>query len=106
MPYAVEFLRTAEEELADLPKDVQRKILKRIESLQIDPRPAGVEQLKGPEKFLRLRAGDYRVIYLIEGRQLLILIVKIGDRKDVYKGLEVLTGRVTRWRQGKKPQGS
>jgi mRNA interferase RelE/StbE len=99
--YTVEFLETALEELGDLPQEAQRQILKRIEGLKNDPRPAGAEQLKGPEKFLRLRVGDFRVVYLVEGKHLVVLVVRIGDRKDVYKRIEVLTRRVKAWRQGK-----
>jgi mRNA interferase RelE/StbE len=101
MIYAVQFLETAVEELAELPPEVQRQILKRIEGLKTVPRPAGVKQLKGPEKFLRLRAGDYRLIYLIEGKHLVVLVVKIGDRKDIYERVEVLTRRVKAWRQSR-----
>lgn len=99
MVYAVQFLETAVEELTELSQVAQRQILKRIEGLKTVPRPAGVKQLKGPEKFLRLRVGDYRVVYLIEGKQLVVLVVKIGDRKDVYEHGEVLTRRVKAWRQ-------
>lgn len=105
MPYAVEFLKTAEEELADLPKKAQRQIVNRIEGLKVASRPAGIKQLKGPEEFLRLRVGDYRVIYLVEDKLLVVLIVKIGDRKDVYEALEVLSRRVTVWRQNKPQAG-
>ncbi len=98
MPYTVEFLKTADEELARLPKETQRRIVANIEGLKDDPRPAGVKQLKSPEKFLRLRIGDYRVIYLIEGKNLLILIVKVGARREIYDRLEVLESRVKRWR--------
>ena len=82
MPYTVEFLKTAVEELEGLPTNAQRQIVKNIDGLKNDPKPAGVIQLKSPEKFLRLRVGDHRVIYLVEGKQLVILVVKIGDRKE------------------------
>ncbi len=101
MIYAVQFLETAVEELAELPQEVQRQLLKRIEGLKTVPRPAGVKQLKGPEKFLRLRVGDYRLIYLIEGKHLVVLVVKIGDRKDIDERVEVLTRRVKAWRQSR-----
>ncbi|PYN82805.1 MAG: type II toxin-antitoxin system mRNA interferase toxin, RelE/StbE family [Candidatus Rokuibacteriota bacterium] len=99
MAYTVEFLKTAEEELAKLPKDAQRQIMKKVEGLKDDPRPAVVKQLKSPEKFLRLRVGDYRVIYLVEGKHLVVLVVSIGARKDVYDRLEVLASRVKKWRR-------
>ena len=99
MAYTVEFLKTAEEELAKLPKEAQRQIMKKVEGLKDDPRPAVVKQLKSPEKFLRLRVGDYRVIYLVEGKHLVVLVVSIGARKDVYDRLEVLASRVKKWRR-------
>ncbi len=101
MAYTVEFLKTAEEELAALPKDAQRQIVKKIEGLKENPRPPGVKQLKGPEKFLRLRVGDYRVIYLTHGKHLVVLVVRIGSRKEVYEGLEVLARRIKVWRRNK-----
>lgn len=72
--------------------------MKKVEALKEDPRPAGVKQLKSPEKFLRLRVGNYRVIYLIEGKHPVVLVVRIGDRKEVYNDLKVLARRVQAWR--------
>ena len=94
MPYTVEFLKTAVEELEGLPTNAQRQIVKKIDGLKNDPKPAGV--------ILRLRVGDYRVIYLVEGKQLVILVVKIGDRKDVYDDLKVLANRAKVRRQARK----
>ena len=102
MPYTVEFLKTAVEELEGLSTNAQRQIVKKIDGLKNDPKPAGVIQLKSPEKFLRLRVGDYRVIYLVEGKRLVILVVKIGDRKDVYDDLKVLANRAKVRRQARK----
>ncbi len=99
MAHTVEFLKSAEEELAGLPKEAQRQIVRKVERLKDDPRPAGVKQLKSPEKFLRLRVGDYRVIYVVDGKHLVVLVVSIRDRKEVYEGLEVLARRVKVWRQ-------
>ncbi len=87
MAYTVEFLKTAERQLAALPKDARRQIARKIDALRKDPRPQGVKLLHGDERFYRLRVGDYRVIYAIEGRRLVILVIKIGHRKDVYKNL-------------------
>jgi mRNA interferase RelE/StbE len=83
--YTVEFLPSAQRELAALPKDVQRRIANRIDALREDPRPPGVKQLQGVERLYRLRVGDYRVIYSIEGRRLVIVVVKVGHRRDVYR---------------------
>ena len=87
MAYTVEFLKTAERELAALPKDTQRQIARKIDALRENPRPPGVKLLHGEERFYRLRVGEYRVIYSIEGKRLVILVIKIGHRKDVYKNL-------------------
>jgi mRNA interferase RelE/StbE len=97
--YTVEFLPTATEELASLPKDDRRKVFAKIEALKQDARPAGVKQLKGSEKFLRLRVGNYRIIYQVDGKNLLVLVVRIGNRQEVYATLDVLARRVTSWRQ-------
>ena len=85
MSYAVEFLPSAQRELAALPKDIQRRIANRIDALREDPRPPGSKQLQGAERFYRLRVGDYRVIYSVESRRLVIVVVKVGHRRDVYR---------------------
>ena len=85
MAYAVEFLKTAEKELAALPKDAQRQIARKIDALRENPRPPGAKLLHAKDRLYRLRVGDYRVIYSIEDRRLLVLVIKMGHRKDVYK---------------------
>ena len=85
MAYTVEFLKTAERQLAALPQESQRQIARKIDALRKDPRPSGVKLLRGDERFYRLRVGDYRVIYSIEGKRLVILVIRIGHRKDMYK---------------------
>jgi mRNA interferase RelE/StbE len=81
----VEFLPSAQRELAALPKDVQRRIVNRVDALREDPRPLGARQLQGEDRLYRLRVGDYRVIYSIEGRRLVVVVVKIGHRREVYR---------------------
>jgi mRNA interferase RelE/StbE len=83
--YTVEVLPSAQRELATLPKDVQRRIANRIDALREDPRPPGARQLQGVERLYRLRVSDYHVIYSIEGRRLVIVVVKVGHRRDVYR---------------------
>jgi mRNA interferase RelE/StbE len=85
LTYTVEFLKTAEKELAALPKEAQRQIARKIDALRENPRPPGGKLLQDEERFYRLRVGDYRVIYSIEGKRLVILVIKIGHRKDVYR---------------------
>jgi mRNA interferase RelE/StbE len=83
--YRVEFLKTAAEELAALPKADQRRIAARIDALRDNPRPPGVKMLAGGDKLYRLRVGDYRLIYSIDGKKLVVLVIRIGHRKDVYR---------------------
>ena len=52
-----------------------------------NPRPRGVEKLEGRENRYRIRVGDYRVIYEIHDEVLLVLVVRIGHRREVYRGL-------------------
>ena len=83
--YSIEFLRTAQKELSKLPKDIQQRIAVKIEELKTNPYPPGVKALKNGDGRLRFRVGDYRVIYKIEEDQLIILIVKVGHRRNIYK---------------------
>jgi len=60
------------------------RILQRIEALADDPRPVGSEKLSGQERF-RVRQGVYRIIYEIQNEELVIIVVKVGHRRDVYR---------------------
>ena len=86
MPYQIRFKPSAAKELAKLPQDVQRRIAPAIEGLATDPRPPGVEKLTGTDAW-RIRVGDYRVVYAIEGRALVVLVLHIGNRREIYKRL-------------------
>lgn len=83
--YSIEFLRTARKELSKLPKDIQQRIAVKIEELKLNPYPLGVKAIKNSDGRLRFRVGDYRVIYKIEEDKLIILIVKVGHRRNIYK---------------------
>lgn len=71
-------------DLRGLPKADVRRILARSETLRMDPRPAGSEKLSGEEGY-RIRQGDYRILYNIYDTQVMVEVVKIGHRKDVYR---------------------
>ena len=78
------FKQSVAKDLRAIPaKDVAR-ILKRIEALKIEPRPPGVEKLSGQEKY-RIRQDVYRIIYEIKNQELIIVVVKIGHRREVYR---------------------
>jgi mRNA interferase RelE/StbE len=66
-------------------KDRQR-IVKRIEQLGDEPRPAGCQKLSGHDRY-RIRQGQYRIVYGVEDDKLIVYVVKVGHRKDVYRAL-------------------
>jgi mRNA interferase RelE/StbE len=73
--------------MKNLPKDVFIRISGKITALAEDPRPSGVEKLSGSaEDFYRIRVGDYRVLYTIQDKVLLVIIIKVRHRREVYRG--------------------
>ncbi len=85
MKYRIEFSPTASSQFKKLTKEVQVRLKHRIDNLADNPFPRGVKKLSAEENFYRLRVGDYRIIYQVKGKVLLILILKIGHRKNVYR---------------------
>jgi mRNA interferase RelE/StbE len=85
--YTIKFSRRAERDFRDLPKSVQLKLVPKIDSLADEPRPRGVKKLEGEEELYRIRVGDYRVIYQVQDKALIVLVIKIADRKEVYRHL-------------------
>lgn len=83
--YKIEFKKTAAKELNSLPNREIKKIVVAINHLVENPRPTNSKKLSGSERY-RLRIGDYRILYEIENQVLIIYIVKIAHRKDVYRG--------------------
>lgn len=69
-----------------IPKDIRELIMDRIDDLGFDPKPAGFEPLKGNDKgFYRIRQSDYRIVYSIHDQKLLVLVVRVVHRREVYK---------------------
>ena len=62
----------------------RQRIVRRIRGLAADPRPPGCEKLSGRDRY-RLRQGKYRIVYSIEDENLVVYVVKVGHRKDVYR---------------------
>ena len=83
--YKIEFSKPAEKQLSDLPKTELMKIKKRIEKLAADPFPPKCEKMEGKEDIYRVRQGDYRILYSVFDKKLIVLILKIGNRREVYK---------------------
>ena len=82
--YRVELAPAADRQRRKLPVDVQKRIVRALEQLETDPRPPGVRKLQGEDNLWRLRVGDYRVIYTIEDNRLLVLVVRVANRRDAY----------------------
>ena len=81
--YKIELKRSAEKELKALPKKELLRVVEAIKSLGEEPRPNGCKKLSGEEKYRR-RVGNYRILYKIDDGVLVIYVVKVGHRKDVY----------------------
>lgn len=85
--YAVTFTRAAERALRKIDRPVQRRLLDSIEDLRDDPRPPGARTLQGGQGLLRVRVGDYRVVYRVHDDELVVLVVTLGHRREVYRGI-------------------
>lgn len=83
--YRIEFTPAAFRQLRTLPVKIQLRIRTKIDSLGPDPRPAGSTKLKGVDDIYRIRIGDHRVLYQVKDKVLLVLVVNIGKRGEIYK---------------------
>lgn len=84
-PRRLEISRTAEKQLRELPAPAQRRIVKAVLALPGDPHPQGARKLSGHDDVFRIRVGVYRVIYSVADEVLVVIVLKIGHRKDVYR---------------------
>lgn len=85
MAYRIQFTLRAQRDLVALPRADQVRIAAKIDSLATTPRPPGCKKLKGPDPLYRIRVGDFRIIYSIQDRKLTVLIIRIGNRRDIYR---------------------
>ena len=83
--YRIEFLPSAARTLEKTPIAVRRRLARAIDALGVEPRPRGSQKLRGAEEVWRLRVGDHRILYQVRDDVLLILVVKIGHRREVYR---------------------
>jgi mRNA interferase RelE/StbE len=87
MPYDVQVDQGAARLLRKLDRPVQARLVAVIATLAHDPRPVGVVTLAGHPGLLRVRVGDYRVVYTVDDAALVVLVVHLGHRRDVYNTL-------------------
>jgi len=86
MAYALLFKPLALRQLESLPREVvQRRVAVKIEMLCEDPTPAGCKRIVGLDDTWRIRIGDYRVVYQVQRSVLVVLVLKIGHRREVYR---------------------
>jgi mRNA interferase RelE/StbE len=83
--YSVDFSKAARKQFKKLPLDVQERIQSKINELAIEPRPNGVKKIQGEENSYRIRVGDYRVVYDIFDDILLITVIRVKHRSQVYR---------------------
>ena len=84
MTYTIEILRSAQKQLSKIERMEQLRIIEAIRKLAENPRPPGCRKLSGRPAW-RIRMGSYRVIYEVQDDSLLVLIIDIGHRREIYR---------------------
>lgn len=85
MAYSISYVPSAAKALRKLDRPTARRLLDAIEGLAVDPRPPGCIQLKGGGGEYRVRVGDYRIIYEVHDDELIVLVLRLGHRREVYQ---------------------
>lgn len=83
--FTITYVSSAARAIRKLDPPLARRLLAAIGELAIDPRPAGSVQLKGGQGELRIRIGNYRVVYEVHDDELVVLVLRAGHRRDVYR---------------------
>ncbi len=83
--YRLEISGTAEKQLRKLDQQDQVRVLRAVQQLAQDPHPRGCRKLAGYDDVFRIRVGVFRVLYSVDGRSVVVVVLKIGHRKDVYR---------------------
>jgi mRNA interferase RelE/StbE len=85
--YKIQFNKEHIKDLLKIPLKAQNQIRKEISELAFNPRPEGCKKLHGPDKcpLYRIRCGDYRIVYTIKDKALLVLIIEVGHRREIYR---------------------
>ena len=85
MLYRIEWLPVARRQLRKLPRGAAERVFSLVDALAENPRPEGCRKLAGHDARFRVRSGDYRAIYEVRDRVLVVLVVTVGHRRDVYR---------------------
>ncbi len=85
--FRIEVSATAEKQIRKLPREDQIRVLRAIRPLERDPRPPGSRKIRGYDDVYRIRVGTYRVLYRVEDDRLVVILLKVGNRRDVYRSL-------------------
>jgi len=83
--YQIEVTRAAQRDLTSLPKNVFKRVDAKIQSLAEDPHPRGSKKLE--DDVFRVRVGDYRIIYQVISKRIVIAVIRVRHRREVYRGL-------------------
>lgn len=83
--YQIEVTRAAERDLKSLPKSVFKRVDAKIQSLSQDPHPHGSKKLE--DNLYRVRVGDYRILYQVISKRIVVVILRVRHRREVYRGL-------------------
>lgn len=87
MAYSVEFTKSTAKEFRKLPKEIQAGFAEKLNDLAADPFPHGVEKVTDTKDCYRIRQGDYRLIYAVKDDLLVVIVLRVSNRKDVYRDI-------------------
>lgn len=83
--YKILYKKSVEKDLRKLATSQRNIIITKIQALAADPHPSGVTKLRGSSDLFRIRHTDYRIIYQVNDSQLIVMVVKVGHRREVYR---------------------
>lgn len=92
--YKVNIKPSVNKDFKPIPDKDLKKIVKRIQALAVNPRPPGCEKLTTRDRY-RIRQGDYRILYTIDDNELIIRVLQVGHRRDIYRISEQKAGYET-----------
>jgi mRNA interferase RelE/StbE len=87
--YTVDARPRVRKALRQLDPKVRKDVLAKMRALASEPRPVGAESLQGHPPWLRVRAGDYRIIYAVDDQTHVVTVAIVGHRRDVYRRLDL-----------------